>query len=81
MSEKLSDVVIIISGGILKISVKEYWDGDIDWLVVVDFNILNCYVSIVFKKIMELGLNNSNIKMLEKGDLIILVRGIVGVIV
>ena len=80
MSEKLSDVVTIISGGTPKTSVKEFWDGDIDWLAVADFNSSNRYVSSASKKITELGLNNSNTKMLEKGDLIISARGTVGVI-
>ena len=80
MSEKLSDVVTIISGGTPKTSVKEFWDGDIDWLAVADFNSSNRYVSFASKKITELGLNNSNTKMLEKGDLIISARGTVGAI-
>ena len=80
MSEKLSDVVTIFSGGTPKTSVKEYWDGDIDWLAVADFNTSNRYVSTASKKITELGLNNSNTKMLEKGDLIISARGTVGAI-
>ena len=80
MSEKLSDVVTIISGGTPKISVKEFWDGDIDWLAVADFNSSNRYVSSASKKITDLGLNNSNTKMLEKGDLIISARGTVGAI-
>ena len=80
MSEKLSDVVTIISGGTPKTSVKEFWDGDIDWLTVADFNSSNRYVNSASKKITELGLNNSNTKMLEKGDLIISARGTVGAI-
>ena len=80
MSEKLSDVVTIISGGTPKTSVKEFWDGNIDWLAVADFNSSNRYVSSASKKITELGLNNSNTKMLEKGDLIISARGTVGAI-
>ena len=80
MSEKLSDVVTIISGGTPKTSVKEFWDGDIDWLAVADFNSSNRYVSSASKKITESGLNNSNTKMLEKGDLIISARGTVGAI-
>ena len=80
MSEKLSDVVTITSGGTPKTSVKEFWDGDIDWLAVADFNSSNRYVSSASKKITDLGLNNSNTKMLEKGDLIISARGTVGAI-
>ena len=80
MSEKLSDVVTIISGGTPKTSVKEFWDGDIDWLAVADFNSSNRYVSSASKKITDLGLNNSNTKMLEKDDLIISARGTVGAI-
>ena len=42
---KLSDVIDLISGGTPKTSGKEYWDGEIDWLSVVDFNADRRYVS------------------------------------
>ncbi len=35
---KLSDYISIIGGGTPKTSNIEYWDGDIPWLSVIDFN-------------------------------------------
>lgn len=75
---KLSDIIEIISGGTPKTSIPEYWNGDIGWLSVVDFNNDTRYVYDTEKKITKLGLENSNTKLLNKGDIIISARGTVG---
>jgi len=77
---KLSEVIDLISGGTPKTSIKEYWDGEIDWLSVVDFNDGNRYVSGASKKITELGLKNSATNLLNANDIIISARGTVGAI-
>lgn len=77
---KLIDVINLIGGGTPKTSVKEYWDGDIPWLSVVDFNNGQKRVYDTEKKITELGLKNSSTKILKKGQLIISARGTVGVL-
>ncbi|MBT8569520.1 hypothetical protein G6705_06115 [Polynucleobacter paneuropaeus] len=77
---KLSEVVDLISGGTPKTSIKEYWDGNIDWLSIADFNNGNRYVSGASKKITELGLINSPTNLLHEKDVIISARGTVGVI-
>ncbi len=77
---KLSDVMEIIGGGTPKTSVQEYWNGNIPWLSVADFNNANRYVYIAEKHITELGLQNSSTKILKKGQLIISARGTVGAI-
>ena len=38
MIYKLSDIMDIIGGGTPKTSNPDYWDGDIPWLSVKDFN-------------------------------------------
>lgn len=79
MSEvKLSDVIEIISGGTPNTSVEEYWNGNIEWLSVADFNNDERYVYSAEKKITDKGLAESNTKLLQKGDLIISARGTVG---
>jgi type I restriction enzyme S subunit len=75
---KLSDVFEIIGGGTPKTDVEEYWNGDIPWLSVVDFNNDQRTVSVTEKSITELGLQNSSTKILRKGQLIISARGTVG---
>ena len=73
-------MIDLIGGGTPKTSVKEYWNGDIPWLSVTDFNTGRKYVYSSEKSITETGLNNSNTKTLNKGDIIISARGTVGVI-
>ena len=77
----LSDVIDIISGGTPKTSESKYWSGgNIDWLSINDFNNGNRFVYCSEKKITELALKESNIKLLNKGDVIISARGTVGVL-
>ena len=40
----LSSIIDIISGGTPKTSVSDYWNGDIGWLSVTDFNNGNRFV-------------------------------------
>jgi len=75
-----SEIVDIIGGGTPKTTVPEYWDGNIPWLSVVDFNNDLRTVYTTEKMISELGLKNSSTKLLRKGDLIISARGTVGAI-
>jgi len=78
MKYKLSEVMDLIGGGTPKTSVAEYWNGDIPWLSVKDFNNGNRYVYSTEKTITQLGLDNSSTKLLKKGDMIISARGTVG---
>lgn len=75
----LSSVIDLISGGTPKTNIPEYWDGDIGWLSVTDFNNDLRYVYESEKSITKLGVENSNTKFLEIGDIIISARGTVGV--
>ena len=78
MKVNFYDVVDVISGGTPKTEVKEYWNGDIPWLSVVDFRDSNKYVYNTQKCITELGLLSSSTKLLKKEDIIISARGTVG---
>ena len=53
---KLSDVIEIIGGGTPKRSENKYWNGDIPWLSVADFNNDFRYVNDSIEHITELGL-------------------------
>lgn len=75
---RLSDVVDIIGGGTPKTRVEEYWNGDIPWLSVVDFNGELRWVHDTDKTITQRGLEESSTKLLKKGQLIISARGTVG---
>ncbi|HAF27927.1 MAG TPA: restriction endonuclease subunit S [Bacteroidales bacterium] len=75
---KLSEAFDIIGGGTPKTTVDEYWNGNIPWLSVVDFNNDQRTVLNTEKTITELGLQKSSTKLLKKGQLIISARGTVG---
>src|SRR3989338_174553 len=75
---KLGDVVEIIGGGTPKTSIPEYWNGNIPWLSVVDFNTGNKYVYKTEKTITQKGLEGSSTALLNEGDIIISARGTVG---
>jgi type I restriction enzyme S subunit len=77
---KLLEIIELIGGGTPKTTISEYWNGEIPWLSVVDFNNGKKYVFDTEKKITQLGLENSSTKLLNTGDIIISARGTVGVI-
>lgn len=68
----------IIGGGTPKTSKQEYWNGDIPWLSVKDFNNEYRYVYKTEKTITQEGLKNSSTKLLKRNDSIISARGTVG---
>ena len=78
MKYKLSEIMDLIGGGTPKTSVPEYWNGNIPWLSVKDFNNDNRYVYTTEKTITQKGLENSSTKLLKKNDTIISARGTVG---
>lgn len=78
--KQLSDIIEIIGGGTPATSNCDFWNGDIPWLSVVDFNTSQKYVSKTEKTITQKGLSNSSAKLLQKGDIIISARGTVGAI-
>lgn len=78
MKYKLSELMDIIGGGTPKTSKLEYWNGNIPWLSVKDFNNDFRYVYKTEKSITKEGLENSSTKLLDKGDIIISARGTVG---
>lgn len=78
MRYKLSEIMDLIGGGTPKTSIERYWNGDIPWLSVKDFNNDYRYVYSTEKTITKEGLENSSTKLLCKDDTIISARGTVG---
>ena len=78
MKYKLSEIMDIIGGGTPKTSKPEYWNGDIPWLSVKDFNNDYRYVYETERTITQAGLDNSSTKLLQRNDSIISARGTVG---
>lgn len=77
---KLGEIIEIIGGGTPKTTEPKYWNGNIPWLSVVDFNKGKKFVYETEKYISIEGLKNSSTKLLSKGDIIISARGTVGVV-
>jgi type I restriction enzyme, S subunit len=78
--EFFSNAFDIISGGTPSTHIGEYWNGNIPWLSVDDFNNGKRYVYNSAKKISEAGLTNSATNLLKEDMIIISARGTVGVI-
>ena len=78
MKCKLSEIMDLIGGGTPKTSKPEYWNGNIPWITVKDFNNDFRYVYKTEKSITQLGLEKSSTKLLQSGDVIISARGTVG---
>lgn len=74
----LTEVASVIGGGTPKTSEPGYWNGEIPWLSVVDFNNNLKKVYKTEKTITNKGLNNSSTNILSKGALVISARGTVG---
>ena len=64
--------------GVDKTSNPDYWDGNIPWISVKDFNGERRFVGKTEKTITQAGLENSSTKMLNKNDIIVSARGTVG---
>ncbi|RKX66511.1 restriction endonuclease subunit S, partial [candidate division TA06 bacterium] len=76
---KFTDIAEIIGGGTPSKNNLDYWNGNIDWLTVSDFNTEKKYVRSAEQKITQLGLKKSSTKILKKGQIIISARGTVGI--
>jgi len=74
----LAEITEIIGGGTPRTTVKEYWNGSIPWISVVDFVGDKKYIFRTEKNITQLGLENSSTRILKKGQIVISARGTVG---
>ena len=70
----LGEIIELVWWGTPKTSEPSFWNWDIPWLSVVDFNNWNRRVSTTEKTITEEWLKNSSTKLLNKWDLIISAR-------
>ncbi|UIE37250.1 restriction endonuclease subunit S [Leptodesmis sichuanensis] len=64
------------SGGTPKSTVKEYYGGNIPWLVIGDLN--DGYISASENTITELGLQNSSAKIVEPDSVLVAMYGSIG---
>ena len=76
---KLGDVCKIVNGGTPKSNVKEYWEGDIQWLTPKDMGKIDGkYVDLTERQITKDGLNNSSAKLIPANSVILSCRAPIG---
>ncbi len=74
---KLGDVAEIVGGGTPSTSIKDYWDGDIDWYTPAEIA-EQIYITSSQRKITEEGYNHSSAKMLPVGTVLFTSRAGIG---
>ena len=79
-TKPLPQLCEVLSGGTPKTTKTEYWNGDVAWASVKDFNTGNRWFSSTEKQITAEGLANCSSVLLQPGDLILSARGTVGVV-
>lgn len=76
----LTQICEVLSGGTPKTTDPEFWNGNIPWASVKDFNIESRWFNKTEKSITQLGLDNCSSVLLDPGDLVLSARGTVGVV-
>ena len=75
-----SDLFLVESGGTPKSDVKDYWDGGIPWITLVDLppNDIVTKITKTERTISEAGLRNSAAKMLPANSVVVSSRATIG---
>lgn len=71
---ELGNIAKLIGGGTPSRLVKEYWDGDIDWISCSDFTSNLVYLPDSIRKITAEGLKNSSSNLIDEETLILVTR-------
>lgn len=75
----LGEVCSIVNGGTPKSEVKDYWDGELNWITPKEMGKLNSReISSTERKITELGLKNSSARLLPINSVILSSRAPIG---
>jgi type I restriction enzyme M protein len=77
---ELGNIGEIISGGTPNTKIEEYWNGNIEWLTLIDLpqNEAISYVENSKRKITKLGLEKSSAKIIPKNSVIVSTRATIG---
>jgi type I restriction enzyme M protein len=77
---ELGNIGEIISGGTPNTKIDEYWNGNIEWLTLIDLppNEAISYVENSKRKITKLGLEKSSAKIIPKNSVIVSTRATIG---
>lgn len=75
---KLGNVCKIMSGSTPKTKNEEFWDGDIDWITPAELNEDTYIITESKRKITQLGVDETGLKPLPKGTVILSSRAPIG---
>ena len=75
---KLSEVGEIVSGSTPKTNIKEYWNGENLWITPAEINEDDYYISNTERKITDLAVEKTNLKLLPKGTVLLSSRAPIG---
>ena len=80
MSEKikLGELGEIVSGSTPKTNVKEYWNGEILWITPAEIQEDDYYIADTQRKITNLAVEKTNLKLLPKGTVLLSSRAPIG---
>ena len=80
MSEKvkLGELGEIVSGSTPKTNIKEYWDGEILWITPAEIKEDDYYIVDTQRKITNLAVEKTNLKLLPKGTVLLSSRAPIG---
>ena len=80
MSEKikLGELGEIVSGSTPKTNIKEYWDGEILWITPAEIQEDDYYIADTQRKITNLAVEKTNLKLLPKGTVLLSSRAPIG---
>ena len=80
MSEKikLGELGEVVSGSTPKTNIKDYWDGEILWITPAEIQEDDYYIADTQRKITNLAVDKTNLKLLPKGTVLLSSRAPIG---
>ena len=75
---KLGEIGEIVSGSTPKTNIKEYWNGDILWVTPAEIQEDDYYIADTQRKITNLAVEKTNLKLLPKGTVLLSSRAPIG---
>ena len=75
---KLGELAEIVSGSTPKTNIKEYWDGDVLWITPAEIQEDDYYIADTQRKITNLAVERTNLKILPKGTVLLSSRAPIG---
>ena len=75
---KLKELGKVVSGTTPKTNIKEYWNGNFLWITPAEIKEDDYYISDTQRKITDLGVKKTNLRLLPKGTVLLSSRAPIG---